>query len=439
MEAFDATDQEWDVIYSYTANREDQWRPAAADLSAYPSYEVVLRFRGVLANNTNYDTCDIAIDEITFREIQAPSADFRPSIFNPCLGEPVEFSVFDEFEGPTQFQWSFSPNSVSYLNGTSSTSKTPTVKFLEDSIYDVQLVACNSVACDTIFKNDYIFSAQIFTLPFSEDFEDGPQTIWSRWSRIGPASHQWDIDSVSGTGIGSQAATYPSYYNANVGQRQILRSPNMYFGNVQNATLNFDHAYVRRQIGYTDSLIVYASADCGATKTRVLTLGENEMGSFATTSGTYTSTSPFKPSMAEDWCFGTDGGASCNVVDLTPFASEPKVMLIFEVYNNRQNNIFIDNVEVSTSASTDTLFWMNNSWNPSAPSAGTEQFVVVISDTQNDLQAAFNFSCSKLIVEPNAHLQLIKGTVITVQNEVIVRNGGKITIDTGCTLRTTGP
>jgi hypothetical protein len=439
LEAYDAIDDEWDVLYSYTANREDLWRPAVADLSGYPSYEVVLRFRGVLANNTNYDTCDIAIDDITFREILAPTADFRPSIFNPCLGEPVEFSIYNEYEGPNQFQWSFSPNSVSYLNGTSSTSKNPTVNFLADSIYDVQLIVCNAVACDTIFKNDYIFSAQIFTLPFTEDFEDSPQTTWNRWSRIGPVNHQWDIDSVSGTGVGAQSAYYPSYTNSNIGQRQILRSPNMYFGNVLNASLTFDHAYVRRQIGFTDSLIVYASADCGATKTRILTLGENETGSYSTTNGTFTSTTPFTPTSDEDWCFGADGGASCSVVDLTPFASEPKVMLIFEVYNNRQNNLYIDNVEVSTSSSTDTLFWMNNGWNPSAPNTGTDQFVVVVSDTQNELPLGFNFNCSKLIVEPNAHLRLTKGSIIDVQNEVIVKNGGKITIETGCTLRTSGP
>ena len=94
---------------------------------------------------------------------------------------------------------------------------------------------------------------------------------------------------------------------------------------------------------------------------------------------------------------------------------------------------------MTTTVSTDTLFWTNNSWKPSAPNSATDQLVVVIRDTDNDLNAANSFKCSKLIVEPNAHLHLIKGTTITVVNEVRVMNLGKVTIDTGCTLQSTGP
>ena len=101
--------------------------------------------------------------------------------------------------------------------------------------------------------------------------------------------------------------------------------------------------------------------------------------------------------------------------------------------------IYIDNIEVSTSSSADTLFWMNNSWNPGAPNQGTESLVVVIRDTNNDLNQSSSFSCSKLIVEPNTHINLIKGTHITVIHEVIVKNQGKVTIGTGSTLETTGP
>lgn len=54
------------------------------------------------------------------------------------------------------FQWSISPNTFNFVNGTSATSNDVTVLFTDTGFYDVQLIAINSSGRDTLLLNDYI-------------------------------------------------------------------------------------------------------------------------------------------------------------------------------------------------------------------------------------------------------------------------------------------
>lgn len=103
------------------------------------------------------------------------------------------------------------------------------------------------------------------------------------------------------------------------------------------------HAYKRYSANYTDSLIVYVSTNCGQAFQRVLSLGENGTGSFATG---YISQSAFTPSTANDWCNGPVG-ASCQTIDLTSFVGHSNVLVKFESYNNHGNNLYIDNININ--------------------------------------------------------------------------------------------
>lgn len=66
-------------------------------------------------------------------------------------------NFFDSSSGnPTSYNWSFNPNTVSFVGGTSATSKNPKVVFNASGNYSVTLKATGSVGSNSITKANYI-------------------------------------------------------------------------------------------------------------------------------------------------------------------------------------------------------------------------------------------------------------------------------------------
>ncbi len=84
-----------------------------------------------------------------------PVANLYASDLTPRVNEEVD--MFDaSFNVPSSYSWSFSPNSVSYLNGTSSSSKDPQVEFLAAGSYTISLLVQNAYGDSTCVKTNYI-------------------------------------------------------------------------------------------------------------------------------------------------------------------------------------------------------------------------------------------------------------------------------------------
>lgn len=94
-----------------------------------------------------------------------PVADFTASTTTPVLNETVVFTDLST-NIPSSWNWSFSPNSVTYTNGTTSASQNPQVQFNAGGYYTVTLVASNASGSDSEVKTDYI----IVTAPPETDF-----------------------------------------------------------------------------------------------------------------------------------------------------------------------------------------------------------------------------------------------------------------------------
>jgi len=74
----------------------------------------------------------------------APITSFTASNTLPCINEPVVFT--DESTGePTSWEWSFAPNTVVFMDGTSASSQNPVVQFTSLGSYDVTLNATNAI------------------------------------------------------------------------------------------------------------------------------------------------------------------------------------------------------------------------------------------------------------------------------------------------------
>ncbi len=83
----------------------------------------------------------------------APTASFEANNILPFTTDTVEFTSNSFL---AQHNWSFNPNTVTYVNGTSSTSQNPDVTFDAAGVYDVSLTVTNFFGTDDTTTLDYI-------------------------------------------------------------------------------------------------------------------------------------------------------------------------------------------------------------------------------------------------------------------------------------------
>lgn len=123
------------------------------DISAYGGNPNV---RVKFANICDYGN-NLYIDNvnITGSVGVAPVADFSA---NKTTGCPADTVVFTDAStsNPTSWSWSFTPSTVTFINGTSATSQNPEVTFNAAGTYQVTLNATNSVGSDAEIKASYI-------------------------------------------------------------------------------------------------------------------------------------------------------------------------------------------------------------------------------------------------------------------------------------------
>jgi len=89
----------------------------------------------------------------------APIANFYSDDTNPEISQTVTFNDIS-LKSPTSWSWTFTPSTVTYVGGTTSTSQNPKVIFDEANTYTVALVATNDLGSDTEEKTDYIIATE---------------------------------------------------------------------------------------------------------------------------------------------------------------------------------------------------------------------------------------------------------------------------------------
>jgi PKD repeat protein len=84
-----------------------------------------------------------------------PVAQFAASSTNPAINSTITFT--DQSSNlPTSWAWSFSPNTVVYMGGTTASSQNPQVQFTATGYYTVSLTATNAYGSDPEIKTNYI-------------------------------------------------------------------------------------------------------------------------------------------------------------------------------------------------------------------------------------------------------------------------------------------
>jgi PKD repeat protein len=268
-----------------------------------------------------------------------PVVNFTADQYVLCSSNVVRFTD-QSTNCPSTWLWNFNPATITFLEGTTSQSQNPVVQFDAAGYYDVQLVCSNSVGTEAKTKLDYIVKDG-YGLPFTESFGTGIDT--RHWQIMNPDnSVTWDTIAVGGLASGAKAI-YMNFFNyTTLNKRDQLISPALNLSGYSSVMLSFKHAYEQRV--RKDSIIVRISDNCGLSWQRVWGMGpDGTPGVFVTHPST---DSAFYPKSSDDWCGGSYGTA-CYTIDITPWANQPNIQLMFESYNRYGNNLFISDILIS--------------------------------------------------------------------------------------------
>ncbi len=302
-----------------------------------------------------------------------PIVDFTSADTVLCDGGTAYFTDLS-LGCPSAWTWAFTPNTVTYLEGTDQHSQHPVVQFNTIANYNVELSVTNSAGTNSLSKFAYIFTGGA-SLPYSEDF-DGASLNALGWGIINPDSRKtWDLTEVIGTNGNSQVAWMNFNNYDELQERDYLISPPLNFSGFNQVFMSFEYAYAQRY-ALIDSLIVNVSDDCGESWTRVYANGPDGNGIFETSEPTLDF---FTPSGAEDWC-GMGYGAICPMIDLSDWAGQSNIKIEFEAYNFYGNNLYIDNIEISNTVG------IRNSYEQEAkasiyPNPATNSLSILLKDT----------------------------------------------------------
>jgi YD repeat-containing protein len=106
------------------------------------------------------------IIQMTIDNGATPVADFSANNLNPSTTDVVTFSDLST-NAPTSWTWSFSPSTITYMNGTNANSQNPQIQFNNVGDYSATLTATNVGGTDIETKSTYITVGAVPVANFS--------------------------------------------------------------------------------------------------------------------------------------------------------------------------------------------------------------------------------------------------------------------------------
>ncbi len=262
-----------------------------------------------------------------------PISGFIADVTFSCVA-PLTVQFTDQsggFPAVSSWSWSF-PGGVP----ATSTAQNPQVTYNANGMYDVTLVVTNSAGSDTEIKTTYI-TVDNSLVGIANPVVEGFQTVGfppAGWTVINPDN---DITwaRTTSAGFNSTASMYMNYWNYQTNESDDLNLPGVDISNIVNTSLTFDLAYALYSDiggGFSDTLEILVSDDCGTTFTSVYKKFE------ATLVTAPNHTSEFFPT-ANEW--------RNEFVDLSAFDGNSNLEVVFRGTSDYENNLFVDNINIS--------------------------------------------------------------------------------------------
>ncbi len=210
-------------------------------------------------------------------------------------------------------------------------------------------------------------------LPYGSDFQTGAFPP-ANWDLGNVGTNGWRIAT---TGFNSTRSAMNNFYAYASGNTTMMAAK-VDLSNVTSTTaLTFDHAYTHYVNGaelFFDSLRIQVSTDCGQTWATIFHDGYLGLGTAPAVSASFTP-------VAGQW--------KANSIDLTAFNGQPEVFVRFVGETGYGNNLYIDNVNVSTVSSVKTLELGAFALSPN-PSRGISELRFDLPTAQNMQVMVFN-------------------------------------------------
>jgi PKD repeat protein len=309
----------------------------------------------------NFDSIEEAVIGI---QPPAANAQFISNTVSVHTGNTVNFT--DESLTPTNitsWNWSFPGGTPAMSN-----SQNPTVTYNTPGQYNVTLIVTANGGADTMTKTNYIIvQPNNNPLPLSENFESGlfPPTGWylnnpNGWMANDDSGYGkvWRLLSTPGCGGYSASngcmmfnnfnkdfnmylKNQPPWPNPLGGQKLQIYTPAYDFTTQTKDYLYFDIAYEPWDAVYSDSLAVYYSLNCGLTWSSIYLKGGSTLATTANKlSSDTTNHVGFVPA-SNQWRTETMQLPS-------PVYGQPSVMFSFENRSGWGGQLYIDNINVSS-------------------------------------------------------------------------------------------
>lgn len=332
---------------------------------------------------------------------QAPEADFSANKTYGCPGTVIKFKD-ESINLPTSWNWTFSGGTPA-----TSTDQNPSVTYASPGVYEVKLTSSNAVGTNSKTRTSFIIITAAKNLPLTEGFENAtfPPLDWSV-NNIDYDSIFWKRTSVcGGFGKSSSCMVFDNYDQDPGGKRDEINTPEFNFTAIKKPVLKFDVAYVRADSIFTDSLAILVTKDCGATFTQVYLKGGKGLATVNTDQG-----SPKFVPTSSQW--RTDS------VDLSPYAGQANVMVVFQNRGHYAQPLYIDNINITgtTTTSIDALNEAYELYLAPNPTSGAVELSFTTADA-TDITVAVNNILGQTISN-----ELIKGSTNNIRHSLDLSN-----------------
>ncbi|MFC6995988.1 M43 family zinc metalloprotease [Rufibacter roseus] len=203
-------------------------------------------------------------------------------------------------------------------------------------VLSVAIVSRNNSASDANAGNDqinYAFQVHGRTLPLNESFESAAFPP-AGWELLNPDATVTWANTTKAAKSGSASVFMDNYNYESAGQVDELVLPPLDLTSRTSPILSFHLAYaLYSPNGYSDTLEVLVSTDCGATYQRVYRKFD---ASLSTTTPAYTDVQ-FVPK-AGQW--------RLEAVDLSAFTAATTAIIKFRHITDYENNLYLDDIKV---------------------------------------------------------------------------------------------
>lgn len=206
-------------------------------------------------------------------------------------------------------------------------------------IAEARILSTNGGTDGKEFNNNAeaeLYAPHLREVPYLQDFE----TSLSPFYRLNPDYNlTWELEEAPITGDPDNLAMYLDYfdYSINIGAEDLLISPIFDLSDEDIAFLSFRVAYATYDRSSMDRLEVYVSTNCSESLDDAVRIYDKAGEALASAPENQL---PFVPSGNQDW--------RNELLDLSDFAGNSQVQLIFVGTNDWGNNIYVDDIDVFT-------------------------------------------------------------------------------------------